>query len=81
MMKRGLRLRTILAAGFLSGALLTSGCGVVFFTAAGAGGGWETYQNDQMQSLEQQYAAGKISQEEFESRKRRIQEASLLQGR
>ena len=79
MIGRRLRLRTIITASILSGAFLTSGCAAVVFTAAAGGGGWETYQNDQMQSLEQQYAAGEISQEEFESRKRRIQEASLLQ--
>jgi uncharacterized membrane protein len=32
-----------------------------------------------MQNLEKEYAAGKINQEEYEARKRQIQQASLLQ--
>jgi len=79
MISRCLRLRAIITASMVSGALLTSGCAAVAFTAAVGGGGWETYQNDQMQDLEKQYAAGEITQAEFESRRRQIQEASLLQ--
>ena len=71
--------RSVITASLLSGALLTSGCAAVAFTAAAGGGGWETYQHSEMQRLEQQLAAGEISQKEFESRKKKIQEASLLQ--
>ena len=79
MISHGSKLHTIMTALFLLGALLTSGCGVVFFGAAAGGGGYETYQNEQMQSLENDYAAGKISQADYEARRRQIQEASLLQ--
>jgi uncharacterized protein YceK len=71
--------QTVIRASFLSGALLTSGCAAVVFTAAAGGGGWETYQNEQMQDLDHQYAAGKISKEEYESRKSQIEDSSLLQ--
>ncbi len=79
MISRSSKLHTIMTALFLSGALLTSGCGVIFFGAAAGGGGYETHQYNQMQNLEKEYAAGKISQEEYEARKRQIQQASLLQ--
>ena len=79
MISRGSKVRKIMTTLFLSSALLTSGCGVIFFGAAAGGGGYETYQNDQMQNLEKEYAAGKISQEDYEARKRQIQQASLLQ--
>jgi uncharacterized membrane protein len=79
MMSRGSKLKTVVTALFLVGALSTSGCGVVFFGAAAGGGGYETHQHNRMQSLEKEYAAGKISQEDYEARKRQIQEASLLQ--
>ncbi len=79
MMSRSSKLQTIATALFLAGALLTSGCGAVFFGAAAGGGGYETHQYNQMQRLEEEYAAGEISQEEYEARKRQIQQASLLQ--
>ncbi len=79
MISRSSKSHTIVTALFLAGALLTSGCGVIFFGAAAGGGGYETYQNEQMQNLEKEYAAGKISQEDYEARKRQIQQASLLQ--
>lgn len=79
MIGRGLRLRTLGTALLLLSALSVSGCGVVFFGAAAGGGGYETYQHDQMQKLEQEYAAGEIDQAQFEARKRRIQQSSLLQ--
>jgi hypothetical protein len=79
MISRCLRLRAILAASLLSGALLTSGCAAVAFTAAAGGGGWETYQNNKMKDLEKQYEAGQITQAEFESRKKQIEDESLLQ--
>ncbi len=79
MISRSSKSLTIVTALFLAGALLTSGCGVVFFGAAAGGGGYETYQHNKMQSLEKEYAAGEISQEEYEARKRQIQQASLLQ--
>ncbi len=79
MISRSSKLHTIMTALSLSGALLTAGCGVVFFGAAAGGGGYETHQHNQMQGLEQEYAAGKISQEEYESRRRQIQQSSLLQ--
>ena len=59
--------------------LFTSGCTVLVAGAAAGGGGYETYQNEQMQKLEQDYAAGKISQADYEARKARIQQSSLLQ--
>ena len=63
----------------LVSAMSVSGCGAMFFGAAAGGGGYETYQYDQMQNLEQEYAAGEIDQAEYEARKRRIQQSSLLQ--
>ena len=79
MISHSSKLRTILTALFLIGALLASGCGAIFFGAAAGGGGYETHQHNQMQKLEQQYAAGDIGQEEYESRKEQIQRSSLLQ--
>jgi uncharacterized protein YceK len=79
MISRCLRLRTIITTLIVTGALLTSGCAAVVFTAAAGGGGWETYQNNKMEDLEKQYEAGKISQAEFESRKKQIKDKSLLQ--
>ena len=78
MMVRSSR-QAVLAALCVSSALLLSGCGVVVFTAAAGGGGWETYQHNQMESLEEQYAAGKITRQEYEAQRSQIQQASLLQ--
>lgn len=74
-----MNLKTLGTAVLLLGAASVSGCGALFFGAAAGGGGYETYQYNQMQELEQQYAAGEIDQAEFEARKRRIQQSSLLQ--
>ncbi len=79
MISRSSKLHIIMTTLFLAGALLTSGCGVVFFGAASGGGGYETHQHNQMQRLEEEYAAGEIGLEEYEARKKQIQEASLLQ--
>ena len=79
MIGRSLKRHTIGMAVLLLGALSVSGCGVVFFGAAAGGGGYETYQHDKMQKLEQEYAAGEIDQAQYEARKRRIQQSSLLQ--
>ncbi len=79
MISRCSKLQTVGTALFLAGALLTSGCGAIFLGAAAGGGGYETHQHNQMQNLEEEYAAGKISQEDYEARKRQIQQASLLQ--
>lgn len=59
--------------------IFTSGCAVLVAGAAAGGGGYETYQNDQMEKLERDYAAGKISEADYEARKSRIQQSSLLQ--
>ncbi len=79
MIGRSFKLRSVATALLLFGALSTSGCGALFFGAAAGGGGYETYQHDQMQKLEQEYAAGDIDQAQFEARKRHIQQSSLLQ--
>ena len=67
------------AALLLAAPLFTSGCTVLVAGAAAGGGGYETYQNEQMQKLEQDYAAGKISPADYEARKTQIQQSSLLQ--
>lgn len=79
MIRRSFTLHAVGTALLLVGALSVSGCGALFFGAAAGGGGYETYQYNQMQDLEQEYAAGDIDQQQFDVRKRRIQQSSLLQ--
>lgn len=69
----------IAAALLLAAAPLTSGCTVLVAGAAAGGGGYETHQHNQMERLDRDYAAGRITQDEYEARKREIQETSLLQ--
>jgi uncharacterized membrane protein len=79
MINRSSKPLAIVTALLLVVPMLTSGCTVLVAGAASGGGGYETHQHNQMQGLEQEYAAGKISQEEYESRRRQIQQSSLLQ--
>jgi uncharacterized membrane protein len=64
---------------FLALPLATSGCAAFFAGAAAGAGGYETYQHNEMQQLEEEYAAGKIDKDEYEARKRQIERSSVLQ--
>jgi hypothetical protein len=59
--------------------LTTSGCAVFLLGAAAGGGGYEAYQASEMDELEKEYAARKISKEEYEARKKQIDDSSLFQ--
>ena len=72
-----LALPVILALVACSG--LTSGC-VALALGAGAGaGGYEAYQASEMDKLEQDYKAGKITKAEYEARKDQIDRSSVFQ--
>ncbi len=79
MLRPGQRTSLLLAFLLFAVPLATAGCGAFFVGAAATGGGYETYQNAEMQKLEEEYAAGKIDQAEYEARKKQIQKSSLLQ--
>ncbi|MEM7224708.1 MAG: hypothetical protein AAF495_17150 [Pseudomonadota bacterium] len=66
-------------AALLLGGGLTSGC-LALAVGAGAGaGGYEAYQASEMDQLEQDYKAGKISRSEYEARKDQIDRSSVFQ--
>lgn len=46
--------------------------------AVGAGAAYEIQNKRQMDQLEEDYESGKISQEEYEYRKKRIKEGSII---
>lgn len=55
-----------------------SGCAVFAGAAAGAGG-YEAHQASEMNELEGDYEAGRISREEYEARKDQIEDSSIMQ--
>lgn len=62
---------------FLMGGLV-SGC--TLFTGAAAGaGGYEAHQASEMDEVEDDYKAGRISKQEYEARKDQIDESSVIQ--
>jgi uncharacterized membrane protein len=79
MMNRSSKAFVIVTVLFLVMPLLTSGCAAFFVGAAAGGGGYETHQHNEMQKLEEEYAAGKINEEEYEARKQQIERSSVLQ--
>lgn len=69
---------------FLSAVLSLSGCSKSFYGgaavgAAGAGAAYEYQARDAIKDLEKERSEGRISQEEYERRKKEIQERSLTQ--
>ena len=73
------RVSLFLALLLLGVPALTSGCAAFVAGAATGGGGYETYQHNEMQKLDQEYAEGKISKDEYEARKKQIEKSSVLQ--
>lgn len=57
--------------------LFASGCWLAV-GAAGAGTAYEYSNKKQMDELEEDYKAGNIDQEEYESRKQQIEEGSII---
>ena len=55
-----------------------SGCTLFAGAAAGAGG-YEAHQASEMDEVEDDYKAGRISKEEYEARKDQIDESSVIQ--
>ena len=55
-----------------------SGCALFAGAAAGAGG-YEAHQASEMDEVEDDYKAGRISKEEYEARKDQIDESSVIQ--
>ena len=72
---------TVSASLFFS-ALLLSGCGSFWkgagVGAVGAGAAYEVNSKRQLDQLEKDYKDGKMSKEEYESRKDQIQKGSLI---
>ncbi len=65
----------------LLGAMLTGGCaflGGAAVGAAGAGAGYEYRTKQQLDRLKEDYRAGKITRQEYETRKKEIEEGSLI---
>ena len=76
--RRGLMAAPVVLAVILCGGL-TSGC-VALALGAGAGaGGYEAHQASEMDKLEQDYKAGKISKSDYEARKDQIDRSSVFQ--
>ena len=67
-----------LLATFLAMSGPLSGCTLFAGAAAGAGG-YEAHQASEMNELEEDYKAGRISKEEYEARKDQIDESSVTQ--
>ncbi|MFQ5984950.1 MAG: hypothetical protein ACE5LL_05470 [Alphaproteobacteria bacterium] len=59
--------------------IVAPGCAAVALGVAGGAGGYEAYQASEMEQLEQDYKSGKISKEEYDIRKKQIDETSLFQ--
>lgn len=55
-----------------------SGCTLFAGAAAGAGG-YEAHQASEMDEVEDDYKAGRISKQEYEARKDQIDESSVIQ--
>ena len=70
------KLAAALAIAILYGS--TSGCTLFAGAAAGAGA-YEVHQANEMDELEEDYKAGRISQEEYEARKKQIEDTSVVQ--
>ncbi|MFA5515015.1 MAG: SHOCT domain-containing protein [Desulfuromonadales bacterium] len=74
----------ILFFGLLVGILGLSGCSRSFYGgaavgAAGAGAAYEYQAHKAIEELDEDYKAGEITREEYERRKKEIQERSLTQ--
>jgi len=70
-------------AVLVSGALAQAGCSPQFWGGAavgalGAGGGYEYQSKRQMDRLEDDRKAGRISREEYQDRKSQIERGSLI---
>ena len=68
-----------LTALVLAAALPLSGCAAVLLGAGAGAGGYEAHQAAEMDELEQDYKAGKITKAEYEARKKQIDDSSLFQ--
>jgi hypothetical protein len=78
MPRRNSTIRAAVAAFALIAPLGAPGCAAVLVGAA-AGGGYETVQAQEMDKLEEDYKAARISKQEYEARKDQIDKSSLFQ--
>ncbi len=67
----------------LGSGLFTTGCSKSFWGGAaagavGAGGAYEYRQKQQMDQLKEDRAAGRITEEQYQERKRQIEKGSLI---
>ena len=67
----------------ITGALVQAGCSPEFWGGAavgalGAGGGYEYNSKRQMDRLEDDYRAGRMSREEYQDRKKQVERGSLI---
>lgn len=78
MSHNGASIKLALIVGlFLMGSSV-SGCTLFAGAAAGAGG-YEAHQASEMDEIEDDYKAGRISKQEYEARKNQIDESSIIQ--
>jgi hypothetical protein len=75
--------KNIVYAALMATGLLQSGCYPEFWGGAatgalGAGAAYEYQSKRQMDRLEDDFKAGRISREEYEDRKRQIERGSIL---
>jgi hypothetical protein len=78
-----MKIEGILLVFLLAGLLGAVGCSRQFYGgaavgAAGTAGAYEYQAHEAMQELEDDFKAGKISREEYDRRKREIEERSLI---
>lgn len=76
-------MKNIEFAIFLAGSLSQMGCSPAFWGGAavgalGTGGGYEYNSKRQMDKLDDDRKAGRISREEYEDRKKQIEKGSII---
>jgi hypothetical protein len=79
MFRRNEKISRLLSVAIVGILLTTSGCAAFVLGAVAGGGGYEAYQASEMDDLEKDYAAGKISKQEYEARKAQIDDTSVFQ--
>jgi hypothetical protein len=76
-------MKNAIFAILVSGSLMQMGCSPQFWGgtalgALGAGGGYEYNNKRQMDKLEDDYRAGRMSREEYQDRKQQIERGSII---
>jgi hypothetical protein len=80
---KGASMKKTIYALLITGALVQAGCSPEFWGGAavgalGAGGGYEYNSKRQMDRLEDDYRAGRMSREEYQDRKKQVERGSLI---